>query len=510
MTNLLRYIVFSLIIVLALSGSGQPNNGDTTQCLQLKQAGNRCVEKNQYVEALKFYTNAMEKAEESGNSKVHAECVSNIGMVYAAFRDYERAIFYFKKANKLAFHNKNEHLVSLTLINLMAAYCAKGEPDNAEAYLRQLEKNPLPKPQQQQYYITFNRGLIASCREQYRQAIDYFNKSIAMAGKETSPSLWYEKGNAYAGWGKSDSAIVCYRRAIDIAQQSNNYEETSQVSKALSAIYNKNNNTDSAIKYQTLYINLQDSLFNLNKFNLAKAELFDYENNLIDRHIHSLHGLIWLLAGIVLVVVSIMVIIMRLYRQLQSAQRFLVRKNEELIAQNERSKQLRAGYLTSLREAIPQHPDSSSQERQQPHRTSLDEAGELPLSKEQRALLAEQIIEVMERADVIVDPDFNLNKLAKLVNSNSKYVSFIINETFHKNFKTLLNENRVREVCRRLSDDENYGHLTIAAVANDVGYNSMNNFITVFKRIVGMTPSKYRQLSLKERNALVLKGMDEL
>ena len=109
------------------------------------------------------------------------------------------------------------------------------------------------------------------------------------------------------------------------------------------------------------------------------------------------------------------------------------------------------------------------------------------------------ITEVMDRADVIVDPDFNLNKLAKLVNSNSKYVSAIINDTFHKNFKTLLNESRVREVCRRLSDDENYSQLTIAAIANTVGYNSMNNFITVFKRITGMTPSKYRQLSLKQR-----------
>ena len=78
-------------------------------------------------------------------------------------------------------------------------------------------------------------------------------------------------------------------------------------------------------------------------------------------------------------------------------------------------------------------------------------------------------------------------------------MSAIINDVFKKNFKTLLNEYRIREVCRRLSDDENYGQLTIAAIANTVGYNSMNNFITVFKRIVGMTPSKYRQLSLKER-----------
>lgn len=483
---------------MVLSTQGQPTPNDTTECLKLKQAGNRCVEMNQYVEALKYYTTAVENAELNGNKKVYSECISNIGMVYAAFRDYERAIFYFKKANQLALDNKNEHLVSLTAINLMAALCAKGDPDNAEKYLKMLEQHPVTDNQKQDYFLTFNRGLIASGRKQYREAVANFKRSIVLEGKNTSPSVWYEMGNAYAGWGKNDSAIVCYNRAVEIAQQSNNYEETSQACKALSEIYKQTNKPDSAIKYQTLYINLQDSLFNVNKFNLAKAELFDYENNLIDRHIHSLHSWIWLLAGIILVAVAILVIIIRLYRQLQSAQRLLVRKNEELIAQNERSKQLRAEYLTSMREVMPQQPQHTDETSDASD--MANEGTELPLTQEQRSLLAEQITEVMDRAEVIIDPDFNLNKLAKLVNSNSKYVSAIINDVFQKNFKTLLNEYRIREVCRRLSDNENYGQLTIAAIANTVGYNSMNNFITVFKRIVGMTPSKYRQLSLKEHN----------
>ncbi len=486
---------------MALATQGQPTSSDTAECLKLKQTGNRCVELNQYVEALQYYTTAVEKAELSGNKKVYSECISNIGMVYAAFRDYERAIFYFNKANRLALDNKNEHLVSLTAINLMAAECAKGAPDNAEKYLKMLEQHPVTDNQKQDYFLTFNRGLIASCRKQYREAVANFKRSIAIEGKNTSPSVWYEMGNAYAGWGKSDSAVVCYNRAVEIAQHSNNYEETSQACKALSELYKQTNETDSAIKYQTLYINLQDSLFNINKFNLAKAELFNYENTLIDRHIHSLHGWIWLLAGIVFVIMAILFIIIRLYRQLQSTQRLLVRKNKELIAQNERNKQLRADYLTTMREAMPKQPTLADDMHGIAHDDTVSEGTELPLTQEQRMLLAEQITEVMDRADVIADSDFNLNKLAKLVNSNSKYVSAIINDIFHKNFKTLLNENRIREVCRRLSDEENYGHLTIAAIANTVGYNSMNNFITVFKRIVGMTPSKYRQLSLKEHNS---------
>ena len=205
-----------------------------------------------------------------------------------------------------------------------------------------------------------------------------------------------------------------------------------------------------------------------------------------------------MLAGIVLVVVAILIVIIRLYQQLQAAQRLLVRKNQELIAQNERSKQLRADYLSTMREAATQLTEPETNTTAQEPEGDLGESNELPLSQEQRALLAEQITQVMDNADAIIDPDFNLNRLSKLVNSNTKYVSVIINDTFQKNFKTLLNESRIREVCRRLSDDEHYGQLTIAAIANGVGYNSMNNFITAFKRITGMTPSKYRQLAIKQ------------
>lgn len=493
-----RYILVCIFVGLASGMNGQSNAADTAQCLKLKEAGNRCVEVNQYVEALKYYTTAVEQAQLSGNRKVYAECISNIGMVYAAFRDYERAIFYFEKANQQALHDNYEHLVSLTAINLMAAYCSKGDPDHAENYLHMLEQHHIAQAEQQEYYLTFNRGLIASGRRQYRQAVDCFDRAIAMAGKSASPSLWYEMGNAYAGWGKVDSARVCYSRAVEIAQQSNNYEETSQAYKALSEIYKQCNLPDSAIKYQTQYINLQDSLFNINKFNLAKAQLFDYENTLIDRHIHSLHGWIWLLVGIVVVVLAVLFVIIRLYRQVQAAQRLLVRKNQELIAQNERSKQLRAEYLSTLRESTPPllQPESTTAEPAADEETG--DSAELPLSSEQRALLAEQITQVLDRADVIADPDFSLSNLAKQVGSNSKYVSAVINVTFHKNFKTLLNESRIREVCRRLSDDEHYGQLTIAAIATDVGYKSMNNFITAFKRFTGMTPSKYRQLALKQ------------
>ena len=513
MKHFLWYITILTLVLTAWGNMRAADDGslvvDTSQCVVLKEKGNECITTNQYAEALKYYTLAMEQAERSDNKKIYRESLNNIGLVYAAFRDYERAVFYFERANQLSLHSRDERLVSLSATNLMAAYCAKDNPEAAENYLRQLENHPFSSKPHQDYYLSFNRGLIASCKKQYRQALEHLNHALDVLTKSqlgVSPSIWYEMGNAYLGWGKQDSALVYYSRAIELAQHDNNFEEACQAYKALSEVYKNKNLSDSAVKYQTCYINLQDSLFNINKFNLAKAELFDYENELVNRHISSLQGWIWILAGIVLLVLAVLAIITYLYRQLQSAQWLLVRKNEELIAQNEKSKQLRADYVSSIRESSPGLNIISADVHDDAEEVSMDNDSnnsvELPFSREQKMLLLDQITQAMENPDVIIDPDFNLNKLAKMVNSNTKYVSAIINDSFQKSFKALLNENRIREVCRRLGDEANYGHLTIAAIANSVGYNSMNNFIMFFKRIVGMTPSKYRQLALKNRQSL--------
>jgi AraC-like DNA-binding protein len=69
------------------------------------------------------------------------------------------------------------------------------------------------------------------------------------------------------------------------------------------------------------------------------------------------------------------------------------------------------------------------------------------------------------------------------------------------NFKSYLNEFRIREASKRLADNDVYGNMTIKAISEGVGYNSVNNFIIAFKRIVGITPSAYQKMAMmKDEN----------
>ena len=97
--------------------------------------------------------------------------------------------------------------------------------------------------------------------------------------------------------------------------------------------------------------------------------------------------------------------------------------------------------------------------------------------------------------------------LAQAVKSNTKYVSWVINQTYNKNFKTILNELRIQEASKMLDDFENYGSYTIQAITECVGYKSATSFIIAFKKMVGMTPSVYQKLA-KERLAATSDSSD--
>ena len=93
------------------------------------------------------------------------------------------------------------------------------------------------------------------------------------------------------------------------------------------------------------------------------------------------------------------------------------------------------------------------------------------------------------------DPEFSINILARLCNSNTRYISQAINETTGDNFRTLVNGYRIREARRRLTADPSFADLTISSVGESVGFKSASNFINAFKKVTGMTPSLYQRMA---------------
>ena len=103
----------------------------------------------------------------------------------------------------------------------------------------------------------------------------------------------------------------------------------------------------------------------------------------------------------------------------------------------------------------------------------------------------------MNDTSVISNPDFSLQMLAEMVESNMSYVSRIINNSYQKSFKTLLNERRIQEACHKLTDRQHYGSYTMQVIYEAVGYKSASSFIRAFKRVYNMTPSEYQKVAIE-------------
>ena len=118
------------------------------------------------------------------------------------------------------------------------------------------------------------------------------------------------------------------------------------------------------------------------------------------------------------------------------------------------------------------------------------------LDEDTRAELIERINQVLESSSEVFSDTFSLDRLSELVDAkHSNYVSQVINEHFGCNFNAMVNDRRIKEACRRMSDVEHYGNQTIKAIAHSVGFNSHSNFVNTFRKFTGLTPSAYLKLT---------------
>ena len=100
-------------------------------------------------------------------------------------------------------------------------------------------------------------------------------------------------------------------------------------------------------------------------------------------------------------------------------------------------------------------------------------------------------IKKVEAQELFLSKNYTLNTIAKKVGSNSTYVSKIINTYLNKSFIEYTNELRINYILVKLKEDKTYQRFTLNAIAESVGYKSVNSFNKDYKSIMGVTPKQY-------------------
>lgn len=115
-------------------------------------------------------------------------------------------------------------------------------------------------------------------------------------------------------------------------------------------------------------------------------------------------------------------------------------------------------------------------------------------------------IQTIERAihtqKLYLESQINLERFSEQIGLRARDVSSIINSHYNSNFFEFMNGYRVEEAKRLLTADENKDD-TILDIIYKSGFNSQSAFHRFFKRIVGVTPSEYRNNDRKEKAARI-------
>jgi AraC-like DNA-binding protein len=478
-----------------------------------------------YTKAFDCYIQGLKICESCNAPQIIPNIYLKIGSVYCTFFDYETGISYYKRAHKLYQLHPNKEKEYNLYTNLTGAYNYLGNVSEAKKYY-QLSKQLTNSTDTLKNYINLlNKGLIYINEKKYSDAVHSFQQSLQFADKyQMSPryecSSYEELYKTYLLMNNNDSTLYYLNKCYKLAQEYKLTDILVQSIKAYSTLYNKLDNPQKSLLYKGEYLSLSDSIFNTREFNRVKSMQAIHEMETTNKQFSILYGekekkelkrqslgLLGFLFGFLLISVFLLVTYKQ-KRALSQAYKKLYHINQEIMASNDDNKKLRQQYEEKLHTVPIMSPKDQKQEKDilseddalntKSAETSLKYQANT-LTDQQKQLLLDSINQIMENTYEFCNDDFSLNKLATLVNSNSKYVSQVINEVYHKNFNTYINEFRIREARIRLTDLDNYGHYTIKAIAESLGYKSTTTFTNVFKSITGITPSIFQRMAQEEK-----------
>jgi AraC-like DNA-binding protein len=139
------------------------------------------------------------------------------------------------------------------------------------------------------------------------------------------------------------------------------------------------------------------------------------------------------------------------------------------------------------------------------NRTIIDKAEKNKFNNKKNSISVEteQIIlnklKKFETTTKFTNKDISLAVLAGQFETNTKYLSEIINKHYQVNFNTYINKLRINFIIDKLKSDHNFCNYKISYLAELSGFSSHSSFATVFKSVSGITPITFIDLLKNEK-----------
>jgi len=390
-----------------------------------------------------YHFRALQIFRNLGNNRGISYALNNLGQHYLALGEYPRSVRYFKEASLFKEKASDWQGACFVHCNLAELYAKTGNRSNSDQEMKSaVEYGKRAGDGLSETVILNSRGNVYAILKEHTQARDYYMQSLRKARQLKLHE--FITGNLL-------SLSEQYQAEGNPAEALNFYKKYTATRDSLFNLESEKNISELKIRYQT------------EKKNLQLRELSDVKRKITARN-RSLLNTLFIILGILFFLVGVSFI--------------LIRSNITIKGK------LVLEWVNLQQIPIPFTDTKFSLAG------SSDQASKPWLSPDQQSMLWHELNRLVEAEKMYFDSHLKLSELARRLNTNTSYLSRVINEVTEDNFCNYLNQLRIREACVVLSDPGNL-NLTIEGIALSVGFNSKSAFNIAFKKYTSQTPSEF-------------------
>ena len=437
-----------------------------------------------------YYTQkSIDAAVAVDNRAAKATGWASLSIAYYNFGEYllaemakRRAIAVLEEVNKVLEEVSNFHNLWSMYVNLAEVLSRQDRLEEAMYYAEKAAEITnsfgIGIPGVTQHSIYNRRGELYLERGDYANSVIMFNNALMLRRKMPEQLLRASTKNAmsiaYARQGDYNRAYALATEALEIAKHENSSFIQTDIYRNLASIYAVRGDIQQFWAMSDRSVALRDSIYTMQRITAIQELQIRYETEIKSMQLaqqaeeiaHARRNN--LLLSFILVLVGILFIIaFFIHRYKMQEIRIRVRHYEDILRLKKEVQQQDKGdtFNKMFEKFVPEIERLFNEEK------------------------------IYKRQGLTID------NVAKMLDTNQRYLSGIINERYQTKFPEFVKTYRIDEAIEMLKEMHRGGkfaNYTLQAIAEEVGFIGKNSFSTAFKEITGVTPTEYLQ-ALKEK-----------
>lgn len=376
-------------------------------------------------------------------------------------------------------------------------------------------------------------GFTSMDEKDYTQAVKHFQqagKSIVLVEKNRDFNVMNNErllADNHRLLAHYDTALVHYHKALALSPSTPLHYVTGLVYKGLAETLIEKGHLSEAKKYldkaehiadQSEYLQLKDATYELSKryyalikdrqgLTTAKEKSNSVADTLLDKRAQLLDKLYTQLdkdgqkaeiesntknAAILVAILLILsgVILFVFYRKKQKRELAVVRSILAELKEKDIQPRIDPGQLASEVGEEMNHALLDNGSESDPAENNTENTGKRMMPVETEQHLLQKLIE-FEKSDIFLEAGISLASLSAELNTNTKYLSYLIKKYKKTDFNSYINSLRIDFVIGMLKKDPAWRQHKISTIASASGFSSHSQFAAVFKDFTGITPSVF-------------------